>query len=116
MGKKVIIYSIILLLSGCSVWNDEFDEPVPRAMPKASIHKISTLIDDGTIKEDEDSTISRPQSARRSLFTDGNISRGFENISRVHLTSYEDSEKNLHAAHYLYVVIKSASWITGDSK
>jgi hypothetical protein len=105
----------MLLQSGCSVWNDEFDEPVPRAMPKASIHKISTLIDNGIIKEDKDSASSQ-LSMRKTLFTDGNISRGFEDVSRVYLVSYEDSEKNLHAAHYLYVVTKSATWITGDRK
>jgi hypothetical protein len=106
----------MLLQSGCSVWNDEFDEPVPRAMPKASIHKISTLIDDGIIKEDKDSTSSQPPSTRKTLFTDGNISRGFEDVSRVYLISYEDSEKILHAAHYLYMVTRSATWITGDQK
>jgi hypothetical protein len=116
MIKNIIISGITLLLSGCSVWNDEFDEPVPRAMPKASIHRISTLIDGGIIKEDEDSKAPQSPSMPRSLFADGNVRRGFEDVSRIYLTSYEDTEKNLHAAHYLYAVVKPATWITGDQK
>jgi hypothetical protein len=114
--KKIAI-SLFIPLMGCSVWNDDFDEPVPRAMPKSSIHKISTLIDDGIIREDDDDLkASQSSSVRRSLFADGKVSRGFEDVGRIYLISYEDSEKNLHTAHYLYVVLKPATWITGDQK
>jgi hypothetical protein len=108
--KKIAI-SALGFLGGCSVWNDEFDEPVTRAMPKASIHKISTLVDRGVIREDEDSASSQP-----TLFSDGEVSRGLEGIGRIYLTSYEDTEKSLHAAHHIYVVLKPATWITGVEK
>jgi hypothetical protein len=111
--KKITTNLLILLLTGCSVWNDEFDEPLIRAMPKASIHKISTLIDEGVIKEDEKISSS---STQPTLFSDGEVSRGFEDVGRIYLTSYEDSEKALHAAHYIYVVTRPATWITGEKK
>jgi hypothetical protein len=109
--KKIATNLLILFITSCSVWNDEFDEPITRAMPKASIHQISTLIDKGVIKEDEKLSSTQP-----TLFSDGEVSRGFENVNRIYLNSYEDSEKALHVAHYIYVVTRPATWITGDKK
>jgi len=109
--EKIVRCSTLLLLSACSVWQDEFDEPVPRAMPKASIHKISTLVDKGVIKESDidDLTVSNLGSSYR-IFKDGTVSRGTEDVRRVYLLAYEDSDKTFHAAHYLYAVVKPAEW------
>ena len=96
------------------MWQDEFDEPVPRAMPKASIHKISTLVDKGIIKESnvDDLAIADSGSglSNYKVFKDGTVSRGTEDVRRVYLLSYEDSDKTFHAAHHLYVVAKPAQW------
>jgi len=112
--KKIIIFSVAFLLNGCSVWQDEFDEPVPRAMPKSSIHKISTLVDKGVIKESDvyDLAITGSESglSNYKVFKDGTVSRGAEDVRRVYLLSYEDSDRTFHAAHYLYAVVKPASW------
>ena len=121
MTEKIIALGMILLLSGCSVWQDEFDEPVPRAMPKASIHKISTLVDKGIIKESdvEDFTAIGSESSNRvqrhagyRVFKDGSVSRGTEDVRRVYLLAYEDSDKTFHASHYLYAVVQPAQWMT----
>ena len=118
--RQKLIYNFILIcsllmLSGCSVWKDDFDEPIVRANPKSSIHEISTLVDKGIIKEEDntETTITpgvNTTDSRGSFFSDGNVSRGFEEVRRIYLTSYEDQDKNLHADHHLYVVVKPAVW------
>jgi hypothetical protein len=111
MRKKVIIYGIMLMLSGCSIWNDDFEEKVVRARPHDSIHKISKLVDKGVIKEtDDDFMLSESTIANLKVFRDGNISRGVEDVRRMYVMTYEDSGKNLHAAHHSYFVLKPATW------
>jgi len=114
MIKKIMMFSAMLLLTSCSVWQDEFDDPVQRAMPKASIHKISTLVDKGVIKESDvdDLAISGLEPPNYKIFKDGTVSRGAEDVRRVYLMPYEDSDKTFHAAHYLYAVVKPAQWMT----
>jgi hypothetical protein len=87
-------------------------------LPKASIHKISTLVDKGVIAEKEEPQVfsNSKNLPNASLFADGKISRGFEDVRRVFLTGYEDAEKTFHAAHHLYVVVRPASWIFGERK
>lgn len=101
-----------LLLSGCSVWNEEFEGPVVRAYPTASIHQISKMVDKGIIKEsEEDFVIPSNGELDFKVFKDGNISRGVEDIRRMYVMTYEDASKNLHAAHYLYLIAKPAEWV-----
>jgi len=111
--QKIITFSVTLLFTSCSVWQDEFDEPVPRAIPKASIHKISTMVDKGIIKESDvnDLTVFESGSSNYKVFKDGTVSRGSEDVRRVYLLSYEDSDKTFHAAHYLYAVVRPAAWV-----
>lgn len=109
MRKIGILY--VLLLSGCSSWNEEFDGEVVRAYPQASIHKISKMTDQGIIKEEEDDLVlSGDFAAKLRVFKDGNISRGVEDVRRMYMMTYEDASKNLHAAHHLYLVVKPAEW------
>jgi hypothetical protein len=125
--KRIKINAINLsglcLLSACSVWEDDFDEPVVRAMPKTSIHKISTLIDQGVISEKEAEPLSNkilpaPQAPLQApLFADGKVSRGFEDVRRVFLLPYEDADKTLRGSRHLYVVVRPASWtVDGGAK
>lgn len=111
--KKIMMLGMILLLSGCSVWQDEFDEPVTRAMPKASIHKISTMVDKGIIKESDVADFAGlcAESTNHRIFMDGSVSRGMEEVNRIYLLSYEDSDKTFHSAHHLYVVLQPAQWV-----
>ena len=114
IGSNILIIVCSVTLPSCSVWQDEFDEPVQRAMPKASIHKISTLVDKGVIKESDvdDLAISGLEPSNHKIFKDGTVSRGAEDVRRVYLMPYEDSDKTFHAAHYLYAVVKPAQWMT----
>lgn len=99
------------LLSGCSVWNEEFEGKVVRAYPNASIHQISKMVDKGIIKEsDEDLVLTSNDKSAFKAFKDGNISRGVEDVRRMYVMTYEDSYKNLHVAHHLYLVVKPAEW------
>ena len=114
---RIILISSVLLLSGCSVWKDDFETKPVKGMPKASIHELSTMVDKGIIKEDDIqgdvSTIklnSGKEENSGSFFTDGNVSRGYEEVHRIYLASYEDENKNLHGAHNLYVVVRPAMW------
>jgi hypothetical protein len=115
MKKIAINLTLCIPLCGCSVWNDEFDEPIVRAMPKASIHKISALVDRGVIQEKEESFSQASASTKTILFTDGHVSRGFEDVRRICLPPYEDENKTFHGAHHLYVVVRPAAWIS-DSR
>ena len=116
--EKILRFSIMLLLTSCSVWQDEFDEPVTRAMPKASIHKISTMVDKGIIKEseEEDSRVVGTGStiSNYRVFKDDTVSRGTEDVRRIYLLPYEDSDKTFHSAHHLYVVVKQSEWVVGQ--
>ncbi len=113
---RIILISSALLLTGCSVWKDDFDTKPVKGMPKASIHELSTMVDKGIIKEDDIqgdvSTIKLNSGTEKSgsFFTDGNVSRGYEEVHRIYLASYEDENKNLHGAHNLYVVVRPALW------
>ena len=114
--RKIIESNFLLIvcsimLPSCASWNEEFEGEVVRAYPKASIHKISQMTDKGIIKEiDEDLVLSGDLAMKLKVFKDGNISRGVEDVRRMYMMTYEDSSKNLHAAHYLYLVVKSAEW------
>ena len=56
---RTISFICLFLLTSCSSWNEEFEDKVVRAYPKASIHKISKMVDKGIIKEtDDDSFVS----------------------------------------------------------
>lgn len=104
MRKNCFEFLIVTLLSGCSVWNEEFEGEVIRAYPNASIHQISQMVDKGVINEEDFSGDGF------KVFKDGNISRGVEDVRRMYLMTYEDSSKNLHAAHHIYLIVKSAEW------
>ena len=118
--QPVILFFLLfcmVFLSGCSVWQEDFETKPVRGMPKASIHEISTMVDNGIIKEDDVqgnvSTIklnSGKIESSQTSFSDGNISRGHEKVQRIYLASYEDENKNLHGSHNLYVVVKPATW------
>jgi len=82
-----LIKLALIFLSGCSVWNEKFEEPIPKALPKASIHQISVLIDKGVIKETDVDDESNSASAKRRIF----------------LMPYEDSSKVFHDAHNIYM-------------
>lgn len=99
----------LFFLSGCSVWNEEFEGNVVRAYPKASIHQISKMVDKGIIRESDEVVLPSERSAFKS-FKDGNISRGVEDVRRMYVMTYEDASKNLHVAHHLYLVVKPAEW------
>jgi hypothetical protein len=113
--SKILLIVYGLMLASCSVWNDEFDEPIPRAMPRASIHKISTLVDKGIIKEEDEKqngiSFMNISGAHSSRFRDEVVWRGAEEVQSIYLLPYEDSENTFHAAHHLYAVIRPSSWI-----
>lgn len=114
--RKIIESNFLLIvcsimLSSCASWNEEFEGKVVRAYPQASIHKISRMTDKGIIKEiDDDLVLSGDMNTHLKVFKDGNISRGVEDVRRMYMMTYEDASKNLHAAHHLYLVVRSASW------
>ena len=108
--KIFLFIGISAFLSGCSTWNEEFEGKVVRAYPTASIHQISKMVDKGIIKEPEEIILSSNESAKFKVFKDGNVSRGVEDIRRMYVMTYEDSSKNLHVAHHLYLVVKPAEW------
>lgn len=109
--KIFVFIGNCLFLSGCSVWNEEFEGNVVRAYPKASIHQISKMVDNGVIKENEDIVLATKENFQTlKVFRDGNVSRGVEDIRRMYIMTYEDSSKNLHISHYIYLVAKPAEW------
>jgi hypothetical protein len=111
MFKKEMSFMLLLLLTSCTTWNEEFEGEVVRAYPQASIHKITKMTDKGIIKEiDDDLVLSGDFATKLKVFKDGNISRGVEDVRRMYMMTYEDASKNLHAAHHLYLVVHPASW------
>ena len=116
--KKTFPCLFLLFLTSCATWNEEFEGEVVRAYPKASIHKINRMTDKGIIKEvdteatlADDLVLSGDMAMKLKVFKDGNISRGMEDVRRMYMMTYEDSSKNLHAAHHLYLVVRPASWV-----
>lgn len=112
MRNSIKIAGILLIaLTGCSTWDEEFEGEVVRAYPKASIHQISRMTDKGLIKEDDDDWVLTGEGSNiLKVFKDGEISRGVEDIRRMYMMTYEDASKNLHVAHHLYLVVKPAEW------
>lgn len=112
MRNNIKIAGILLIaLTGCSTWDEEFEGEVVRAYPQASIHQISRMTDKGLIKEDDDDLVLTGEGSNKlKVFKDGEISRGVEDIRRMYMMTYEDASKNLHVAHHLYLVVKPAEW------
>lgn len=105
---------LLFVLTSCATWNEDFEDKVVRAYPKTSIHKINEMTDKGLLKDiEEDSSVS---CRNVKVFKDGRISRGTEDIKRMHIVTYEDSAKNLHMAHNLYLVVSPAVWIVDGEK
>ncbi len=110
MKKTSLI--IFALLTGCSVWDTEFEGDVVRAYPNASIHQISTMMDNGLIQEESDDIVIDSKSVKKlKVFKDGEVSRGVDDVRRIYMTTYEDSSHNLHFAHHLYFVVRPATWM-----
>jgi hypothetical protein len=109
MTKKSLLMTV-LLLTGCSAWNDEFEGPVERAMPHASMHKIATMTGKGLLDE-KDETISMSGNMNTKTFRDGKICRGREDVRRVFLMTWEDAEGTLHAGHHMYIIAKPSEWV-----
>ena len=110
-NSSKILGILLVALTGCSTWDEEFEGEVVRAYPKASIHQITQMTDKGLIKEEEDDiVITGEGSTKLKSFKDGEISRGVEDIRRLYMMTYEDASKNLHTAHHLYLVAKPAEW------
>ena len=111
MRNSIKIAGILLIaLTGCSTWDEEFEGEVVRAYPKASIHQISRMTDKGLIKEEDEFVITGEGSTKLKSFKDGDISRGVEDVRRMYMMTYEDASKNLHVAHHLYLIAKPAEW------
>ncbi len=104
--KKILFLIFLLSLTGCTNWNEEFEGEVVRAYPSASIHKINQMADNGIITEKDDCVV-----AIRPTFCDDSIMRGSEDVRRMYVLTYEDQSNNLHTAHHVYFVARSASWI-----
>lgn len=81
---------------------------------KASIHKINKMADKGMLKDVEE--YASVSFKNMKVFKDGRISRGTEDIRRMYIMTYEDSAKNLHMAHHLYLVVHPAVWIVEVGK
>ena len=104
---------LLIALTGCSTWDEEFEGEVVRAYPKASIHQISRMTDKGLIKEDDDDlVITGEGSTKLKSFKDGEISRGVEDIRRMYMMTYEDASKNLHT----FILNRKACGVEGKMK
>jgi hypothetical protein len=51
-----------------------------------------------------------PGSKNTKVFKDGRVSRSKEDVRRMYLTTWEDSEGVLHEGHHLYIVAKPSEW------
>ncbi|MCR5224751.1 MAG: TraV family lipoprotein [Alphaproteobacteria bacterium] len=112
---KKISWVLMFALTSCATWNEEFEGEVERGYPKASIHKINTMVDKGQVKDAEEESAGDYKSFK--VFKDGHVSRGAEEVRRMYVMTYEDASGNLHMAHHLYLVVKPATWIVdGQSK
>lgn len=115
-SKIALMILSILFLTGCSAWQEDFEQKPVRGMPKASIHEISTKIDKGEIREDDVGSVraiglnSGTSGNTGTYFSDGRVSRGYEEVHRIFIAEYEDENGNLHSGHNLYIVVKPAKW------
>lgn len=112
--KLLLLLSSVIVLTGCSAWQEDFEQKPVRGMPKASIHEISTEVDRGEIREDDEGDIRtiglNSGGNTGTYFSDGRVSRGYEEVHRIYIAEYEDERGNLHGSHNLYIVVKPARW------
>lgn len=109
--SNINVSIVLICLTGCASWNEEFEDKVIRAYPQASIHKLSRMTDNGMIKDiDDDWVMITDAKSQLKIFKDGEVSRGIEDVRRMYMMTYEDSSNNLHFAHHLYLVVKPAEW------
>ncbi len=114
--KRAFLISCVIILTGCSAWQEDFEQKPVRGMPKASIHEISTKVDRGEIREEDTGSVrtiglnSGTLGNTGAYFSDGRVSRGYEEVHRIYITEYEDKNGNLHGGHNLYIVVRPAGW------
>lgn len=112
--KLLLLLSSVIVLTGCSAWQEDFEQKPVRGMPKASIHEISKKVDRGEIREDDVGDIRtiglNSGGNTGTYFSDGRVSRGYEEVHRIYIAEYEDERGNLHGSHNLYIVVKPARW------
>ena len=115
--KRVINTAFLLMLSGCSTMNSNFDCPQKDGVMCKSVSDVNHMVDSGQLGR---SSFSQKQKASDTSFgnntfvfkKEGNSpTRAAECVSRIWISPYEDKDGNYHDETMLYKVTSPSYWV-----
>lgn len=72
MYQKLFSLSLLMTLSGCSVYKESFDCPIGKGEPCSSLSQVNNKMDKGTLKVQQQEAVSTSD----TFFGDGFMTEG----------------------------------------
>lgn len=109
----------IVLLSGCSGMNANFDCPMKNGVRCESLDQVNARVDRGDIGRGEMQSVSLQATQQNPvnrhvqarLVVAGEPLRYGETVQRVWIAPYEDTSGNYHQESEVYTVARPGKWI-----
>lgn len=122
--KIILLILILLVVSGCSEMNSQFDCPMKPGIRCESIDSINTRVDRGEISAQNTANTSiqpvpvyKASSISQTNYTTAeNLKRHPETVQRLWIAPFEDKEGNYHQESDIYTVVKPGSWVGSPLK
>ena len=104
-----------VMLSGCGELNSQFTCPMKPGVTCQSLDQVNTMVDQGKLAEAK----LKPAQPTESVLTvnvsysaNDPVSRAPEQVMRLWIAPYQDSQGNYFSSTQVYHVIQSGHWST----
>ncbi len=116
MNKCFVYLSFLFLLTGCGAMNSKFDCPNKPGVTCRSLDQVNDMVDKGIIGREVNTKI-RAQvfaptyfSNKNPLISPSNSLRSGEQVMRIWVAPYQDTNNNYHNESTLYTIVHKNSW------
>jgi conjugal transfer pilus assembly protein TraV len=112
-----LIIGCSVMLSGCGELNSQFTCPMKPGVTCQSLDQVNTMVDQGKLAEVKPTPLPA-QSADPVLTVninysvDGGVTRSPEQVMRLWIAPYQDSQGNYFSSTQVYHVIQPGHWST----
>lgn len=115
--KTTLIATLFFLLAGCSSMNSKFDCPNKPGVTCKSIDQVNAMVDRGMIGGEQSIAKIKNEKPPYLAQKEANLSGRFnklrvgEQVVRVWVAPYQDSNNNYHNESTLYTVVRKNNWV-----